>query len=624
MILFVKKETHGVNRIFPIWIKSSVVGVNYYSPDCSKIGYIKKMPKFILFMIMLISLNTAYSLSERGVKILPIQNKQGKQIGLYKESHALVIGVSNYTHGWPSLPGVKIDIKAVSKALQKNGFHVVKIIDPNSRELGDAFTHFITQYGNKIDNRLLFYFAGHGYTRNKKLNGDLLGYIVPTDAPNPQRDLNGFLNTALLMKQMEVYTASINAKHALFLFDSCFSGTLFTRSRAIPELISEQTTKPVRQFITAGTAQEKVPDVSIFRQQFIAALNGEGDQNHDGYLTGTELGQFLQNTVTYYSQGAQHPQYGKSRYPQLDKGDFIFKVKSPSISTEIRIRVVNTQENNFWNSLNKTDIDELKAYLDKYPNGNYKALAQIKLKHLQQSIQAKPAILNLNSNVYPNQVWINGKNKGSTRLYLKLTAGNYSIKVIKEGFKPYYKDIYLESGIKKTIHAHLERLNQGKHIGQYIIYTDNTVKDTQTGLVWKRCTEGLSGNNCLRGQPKTYTWSNARKLKNIRYASYLNWRLPTIQELNTLSYCSNGYQINYKKEGYDNAGNCDKGGQYQKPTINQRVFPNTSPENNYIYWSASPYRQDNHYAWVLNLLQGNDNAYQQSNQYFVRLVQAEK
>ncbi len=30
----------------------------------------------------------------------------GKTVGLYEESHALVIGVSDYTNGWPKLLGV--------------------------------------------------------------------------------------------------------------------------------------------------------------------------------------------------------------------------------------------------------------------------------------------------------------------------------------------------------------------------------------------------------------------------------------------------------------------------------------------------------------------------------------
>jgi len=108
------------------------------------------------------------------------------------------------------------------------------------------------------------------------------------------------------------------------LFDSCFSGSIFALGRAIPENISYKTSKPVRQFITAGSADEQVPDESVFRSQFVAALQGEGDADQDGYLTGVELGEFLQSKVVNYSNGTQHPQYGKIRNPHLDKGDFVF------------------------------------------------------------------------------------------------------------------------------------------------------------------------------------------------------------------------------------------------------------------------------------------------------------
>jgi hypothetical protein len=80
----------------------------------------------------------------------------------------------------------------------------------------------------------------------------------------------------------------------------------------------------VRQFITAGAADQEVPDDSVFRRQFVAGLAGEADMNHDGYVTGSELSQFLEYTVINYTRGAQTPQYGKIRDPFLDKGDFVF------------------------------------------------------------------------------------------------------------------------------------------------------------------------------------------------------------------------------------------------------------------------------------------------------------
>jgi hypothetical protein len=64
----------------------------------------------------------------------------------------------------------------------------------------------------------------------------------------------------------------------------------------------------------------------------VAGLKGEADANGDGYVTGTELGEFLQDNVINYSKGAQHPQYGKIRHPLLDKGDFVFQLPSVDVS----------------------------------------------------------------------------------------------------------------------------------------------------------------------------------------------------------------------------------------------------------------------------------------------------
>ena len=52
------------------------------------------------------------------------RRKLESSVGLYVESHALVIGVSNYTNGWPKLPGVIGDVSAVRDALETHGFNV--------------------------------------------------------------------------------------------------------------------------------------------------------------------------------------------------------------------------------------------------------------------------------------------------------------------------------------------------------------------------------------------------------------------------------------------------------------------------------------------------------------------
>lgn len=276
--------------------------------------------------------------------ITPVQvTYAGTTETLYQQSHALLIGVSAYNNGLPVIPGVIDDISAVKAVLEENGFDVTVVLNPDNLALEEAFRKFIGRYGQLPENRLLFYFAGHGHTVMMPYDEEM-GYICPVNAPNPARDSTDFEQKSMPMAHIDTYARQIKSKHALFLFDACFSGSVFSMSRAIPQVISYKTKEPVRQFITSGNASETVPDKSIFRAQFISALQGEADANKDGFITGTELGEFLQTTVVNYSYNAQHPQYGKIRDPHLDKGDFVFVVHSANTSSAIVTEPVTEQK----------------------------------------------------------------------------------------------------------------------------------------------------------------------------------------------------------------------------------------------------------------------------------------
>ena len=244
---------------------------------------------------------------------------------LYGQSHALVIGASQYVGGWPRLPGVPGDVQAVERLLTRQGFQVRTVMNPTRDQLDSALRSFAATYGLSDNNRLLVYFAGHGHTLTTRQN-KRLGYIVPVDAPRPDQDEAGFRRMAYSMENFEQLSRQIEAKHALFVFDSCFSGTVFRSRSGVPDAISSKTDKPVRQFITAGDENQPVPDESIFRRQLERALgpDAEADLNGDGYITGTELGSFLEDTVTQYSKKSQTPRWGKLSDPDLDRGDFVF------------------------------------------------------------------------------------------------------------------------------------------------------------------------------------------------------------------------------------------------------------------------------------------------------------
>ncbi|CAK8712679.1 Leucine rich repeat-containing protein [Candidatus Electronema halotolerans] len=129
--------------------------------------------------------------------------------------------------------------------------------------------------------------------------------------------------------------------------------------------------------------------------------------------------------------------------------------------------------------------------------------------------------------------------------------------------------------------------SKGIKIGQYIDHCDGTIIDTKTGLMWKRCSEGLEGVNCEVGKAEECKWDDAvSRFKHVEYAGYTDWRLPTIDELKTLVYCSKG--VKDKDDGWCNDDS-------EEPTINQQAFPNTS----LWYWSGSPYAVSSDYAWCV-------------------------
>jgi Tfp pilus assembly protein PilP len=269
-------------------------------------------------LLLLLTISQVTLADTKGISIVA---NDGVQIGAYESSYALLVGVSDYTNGWPDLNSVPSELSQVETLLKQRGFEVIKVMNPTSNELEDAFRDFVDEYGLDAANRLLFYFSGHGYTR---LNNSK-GYLVPVDAPNPRHDEKEFIRKAYSMTNLLALARSIEASHALFLFDSCFSGTIF-KTKALPDappLITAMTSQPVRQFITAGDAGEEVPAKSVFTPAFIDALKyGIGDLNKDGYVTGSELGMFLQNTVANSSN--QTPQYGKINDYELSRGDYVF------------------------------------------------------------------------------------------------------------------------------------------------------------------------------------------------------------------------------------------------------------------------------------------------------------
>jgi len=163
----------------------------------------------------------------------------------------------------------------------------------------------------------------------------------------------------------------------------------------------------------------------------------------------------------------------------------------------------------------------------------------------------------------------------------------------------------------------------------YVIQGDGTVIDKDTGLHWMQCTLGQTwhGGTC-EGETEEYKWYQALDVGNsYTYAGYSDWRVPTIYELNTLVYCSNGKSILYEEGGSSskNIGGwgCKSNsyGKYKSPTISQSIFPNTPVS---AVWSSSPIENYSDYAWYVGFDDGYTYNNIRTNSSHVRLVRSEQ
>ncbi|MDD3813449.1 MAG: DUF1566 domain-containing protein [Desulfocapsaceae bacterium] len=113
---------------------------------------------------------------------------------------------------------------------------------------------------------------------------------------------------------------------------------------------------------------------------------------------------------------------------------------------------------------------------------------------------------------------------------------------------------------------------------------DGTITDSKTGLMWKKCVEGVSGSNCDSGAVGSFTWQTALQQTDVvnngsGFAGHTDWRLPNIKELVSL----------VEEKCYD-------------PSINLTRFPNTPPGN---ILSGSPSAAYSWcYAWVVEFYEG--------------------
>ena len=393
----------------------------------------------------------------------------------YDHSYALVVGIDKYPSSkWPKLGYARKDAEAMASFLRSQGFEVITLLDAQATK-----TAIIARMQNdlarriKKDDRVLFFFAGHGYT--EELSDEDFGYIVPYDGG----DMSA---TFISMEELRVQSEKMKkAKHQLFILDACYGGLFGTRgvqnvNSNTPNYLKEITKRPARQFITAGGKDQQVLDGaacghSFFTCSLLEALqDGLGDVNNDGYITFSELASYL---IPRASNAYQTPAFGT--LPGHGLGEFVFRSSKPSVDTTkgygaLKILVIPHGSIYIDGKLHRGDDDkqftislpagtyQLEAVHPTY--GNWEKQVEIAANEEREVVSdfTKTVKLTVASQPVWGEIYVDGIATGyQTPGDLELRIGKHVIEVRRDGYVAEPKTINLVQDLVTPIFVRLEK-----------------------------------------------------------------------------------------------------------------------------------------------------------------------
>lgn len=142
----------------------------------------------------------------------------------YDNSFALVVGINDYQHV-SKLDYACNDASVVAEKLIENfKFNEDRIcLLKDSKATGGNIRSHLMKFADSTseDDRILIFFAGHGYTKSGK-RGEV-GFLIPHDGSVD--DLSTLIRWDELTRNADLFPA----KHVLFVMDACYGGLAHNR-----------------------------------------------------------------------------------------------------------------------------------------------------------------------------------------------------------------------------------------------------------------------------------------------------------------------------------------------------------------------------------------------------------
>jgi uncharacterized caspase-like protein len=326
--------------------------------------------------------------------VVPLLQVFATSHALAENRVALVIGNSAYKHA-PALANPKNDAEGMAASLKRLGFEVLAGTDldkPSMDKLLQAFADKL----EKADVALVFY-AGHGLQVNGR------NYLVPTDGKLDKESDLVFQATALdtiqgLMEQGQ--------RTSIMILDACRDNPL---ARNLARSMGTRSSGIGRGL---GAAQAGVGTLIVYATQpGNVALDGDVGANSPftaallAHLEtkGLEVRQVLtrvRQAVIEKTKGKQVPWDSSSL-----TGDFFFVASAreappaetkppaatPPATSETPRSPSADSENLFWQSIKDSkNAADFRAYLERYPNGTFAALAKIRIAEIEKAADVTP------------------------------------------------------------------------------------------------------------------------------------------------------------------------------------------------------------------------------------------
>lgn len=289
---------------------------------------------------------------------------------------ALVIGNGAYTNA-PPLKNPPNDARDMAANLKTLGFDVSSGVNVSQREM----KRLIREFGQKLKagGNGLFYYAGHGVQARGR------NYIIPIDADiQSEADVeDSGVDVGLVLNYMDDAQNGLN----IVILDACRNNPFARSFRSASDGLA-QVDAPTGTLIAYATAPGRVAadgagENGLYTSELLKAMRLPG-------LSATDMFMQVRGEVMKKTGNKQVPWEASSLV-----GSFYFSGgANPTASNANNAAPSETRfdaaafEYNYWDSIkNSTSAEDFKAYLEKYPNGQFVSLARIRITNLEVPIK---------------------------------------------------------------------------------------------------------------------------------------------------------------------------------------------------------------------------------------------